>query len=267
MNINSFLNNYDLRNTEKILPLINEFFQSEIITYISSQDYWENMVLIWGSALRLLYWSLRFSEDLDYDAFWIDYNDFLFICNDISKYLESKWYKTSITTSKSNNWHCNFVIKIELTTKEYWNIIIPAKIPLVIKMDVAEKNWNYTTEYRKLTNNFSDIYIKTPTINVLLSKKIIAFIERVHQKSLHKDIYDISTFMTYFSPDMEYLFNQLEVISVNQIIEIIDNRLNKLVLHDIEYIVNNASEILYSTEYLDNMYDIKNILMNWLNRQ
>lgn len=268
MDLQNFLDkNYDENYEDNFTFLISEYFQSEIISYISSQDYWENMILIWWAALRLLYGSHRFSRDLDYDTIWIDYDYFVYICKDIGNYLNKKWYKTTIETSKANNWHCKFQIKIKLTTLEFWEVIIPANIPLFVKMDMANRNWNYATEYIQLLNNFSDVYIKTATLNVLLSKKIISLIERVHNTSLHKDVYDIVFVMSRASPDIDYLLYELDLYNTNQIEEVLMRKLNTVVLDNLDQLVYNVSGILYSTEYLEKMYDIKNILINWLNQR
>lgn len=265
MNLQKFFDkNYNKNHSKKYDSFIKEYFQSEIISYISSQDYWENMILIWWSALRLLYGSYRFTEDLDYDTIWIDYDCFIYICKDIENYLNKKWYKTTIETSKANNWHCLFWIEIELTTLEYWKITLPANIPLSIKMDVANRNWNYATEYRRLLNNFSDVYIKTATLNVLLSKKIISLIERVHEKSLHKDVYDIAFFMPNNSPDIDYLLCELDLYNTYQVQEVLMHKLNSVVLDNLDELAFNLSHVLYSREYLENIYNIKNILINWL---
>lgn len=266
MNLQQFLDkNYDENYGNNYTFLISEYFQSEIISYISSQDYWENMILIWWSALRLLYGSHRLTRDLDYDTVWIDYDYFTYICKDIESHLNKKWYQTNIQTSKANNWHCNFRIKIELTTVEYWKITIPTDIPLRIKMDVANRNWNYSTEYRKLLNDFSDVYVKTATLNVLLSKKIISLIERNHYTSLHKDVYDIASVMPKTSPDIDYLLYELDLYNTNQVQEVLMHKLNAVVLDNLDELAFDLSYILYSDEHLENIYNIKNILIDWLN--
>lgn len=81
-------------------------------------------------------------------------------------------------------------------------------------------------------------------------------------RKIHKDIYDISAFMPYFGYNKEYLHNELELINNNQVIQILERKLNEFVIYDLDILVNRTNKLLYSTEYLDNMYDIKNILMN-----
>lgn len=64
MNIENFIYQYNGITNKDVIPLIKEYYLSKIISYISSQEYWKNMILIWWSALRLLYWSHRKSDDL-----------------------------------------------------------------------------------------------------------------------------------------------------------------------------------------------------------
>ena len=267
MNIKEFISQYRWIRDKDIKPLVTEYYLSKIISYISSQEFWKNMILIWGSALRLLHWSARQSEDLDYDVTWMDYDYFVWICEDIAYFLNSEWHQTSIETSKANNWHCDFEIDTIIDTKDFGPINLPTRIELEIKIDAANRNWNYNTEYRQLINKFSNVLIQTAPIEIIVSKKIISFIERSHQNKVHKDIYDIAAFMPYYGFDREYLYNELEIYYDNQIIEILNSKLNKLVLCDLDLLSNRVEKILYSNEFLENMYDIKNILINWLNQR
>lgn len=153
---------------------IKEYLQIKILEYIASQSYSDKFTLVGWSALRLFYDSNRLSDDLDFNTNGITQEEFSFICKDIKHFLLSHGHKVRIIFSNSNFYHCMFVITSTIFSE--WKYIEKiSNLNLKIKVDAAEDNWDYPTEYFLPKKTINNIYIKTTYADVLLSKKIIAF--------------------------------------------------------------------------------------------
>lgn len=228
---NKFSQQYNNNNEYRVLKRnrVKEYIQLKILEYISLQNYWHKLILVWWSAIRLFFNSPRLSDDLDFNTKWLSPEDFSFLCEDIKKYLISIWHnvdiKLSFNEKKDNFYHCFFYIRTQFNN----NWIIDeelAALKINIKIDSVEDNWSFPTIYYLPCKELSSIWIQTTINSVLLSKKIVSFLWRLHNNSLLKDLYDIVFLLPQCEPDWKILEEYEWIISYNQIYERVLNQIN-----------------------------------------
>lgn len=203
-----------LQNWESLIldrDKIKEFLQIKILEFIASQDYWDKLTLVWWTALRLFYNSNRWSEDLDFNSTSISKNEFENICEDIKNYLNACWHDVYIIKLGGNDYHSKIVITSKVF-KDWKYIENISTVEIKIKMDVVNDNWDYPNTYLLPCKSINNIYIKTTFAEVLLDKKIIAFLSRDHNNSLAKDLYDIIFLLSFTKPNFDVLW-EYEFIS------------------------------------------------------
>lgn len=199
--INKFRLYFENDEFEKNLTLtdiITEFIQTKIIEFVATKDYWNQMILIWWTSLRLLHNWIRKSKDLDYDSENISKEKFNNICNDIINFLKDAWYiikKDNDLDYYNNNYnntlfetiyHCKFSV-ITNFFKNNKHYTIDSEINIRIKIDLKDWIWNYNKEYITPLRSVYWTPVLTARIDSLLSKKISWFLLRTHNKSVVKD--------------------------------------------------------------------------------
>lgn len=113
---------------------------------------------------------------------------------------------------------------------------------LMIKVDSEDQGVDYQTE-TKFINKFGLMTnIKIPTISVLLSMKINAFMSRIQGR----DLYDISYLLSRTQPDYNFLSKKLEITNAANLREAMLSRLKtmdqKILLHDLERFLFNPKQ-------------------------
>lgn len=243
---------------------VKEFLQIKILEFINTKEYKEKLTLVGWSAIRLFYESNRLSDDLDFNTVWLSEEDFVFICNDIKKYLINNWHQVSWDPYFSNYYHCDFIVISDVFDGSDM-IKDVSIIKLKIKIDAAESNWDYFTDYVLPNKTIQNIPIKTTSANILLSKKIIAFLSRNHDKSRLKDLYDVIFLLKSYHPDFNILYEYENISSYNQLFERLFSKIKEkeeLLIWKIDELIR----ILINTQEIssldDLIYELKIILSN-----
>ena len=87
-----------LKNIEQYYPenerpfkrnILREYLQYKILEIIFNSPYANEVVFLGGTALRIVYNNSRFSEDLDFDNFKLNEEQFADLANEIKKGLET----------------------------------------------------------------------------------------------------------------------------------------------------------------------------------
>src|SRR3989339_159849 len=92
--------------------VIVEYLQYETLDSLFKQKGSENLGFIGGTAIRIVHDSQRFSEDLDFDNFGLNYHEFKEIIKKAIKELELKGFSVDERfLSKGKNYHCYIKFK------------------------------------------------------------------------------------------------------------------------------------------------------------
>lgn len=180
--------------------LLKEYLQYQILNIIFSTKYWSQLAFLWWTAIRLIHNSNRFSEDLDFDNFWLSEEDFNDLSNILKYELENLWFEIEI--KNVFKWAYRCYIRLPKILKDLWFSIYEDE-KVLIQIDTVKQEYNYVSD-KKILDKF-DIYkiINVCPVDIILSKKIHALIDRKRIK--WRDFFDIVYLYKLTKPNFDYL--------------------------------------------------------------
>ena len=188
------------RNPRAVLV---EYLQHEILDSLFKQKGSELLSFIGGTAIRIVYGSARFSEDLDFDNFGLSFSEFDALLKKVVADMENKGFAIEFKLVEKGAYHCYIKFPEILRASG-----LPHKIEekILVRIDAVRKEKFFET--KKIILDGFDVYrhILANPVDVLLAQKIITIIERKREKG--RDIYDTSFLLGKADPDYEYIKKQ-----------------------------------------------------------
>lgn len=181
--------------------MLTEYLHCKILQTMFSSKINTKVIFIGGTALRIIYNTSRFSEDLDFDNFELSFSEFETVSEVIKKELELEGYSIEIETYPlKNTFH--YLIKIPDILFDY-GITGHKNQKLKIKVDTQPHDFKYKPDI-KLLNKF-DVFtsVNVAPIDILLSQKIRALFGRKRAKG--RDFYDVVFLSLKTKPNYDYL--------------------------------------------------------------
>jgi len=184
--------------------ILKEYLQYQILNIIFNTKYAKNLSFLWWTAIRLIHNSNRFSEDLDFDNFWLDEKDFEDFSKIVKKELEILWFKVEI--KNVYKWAYRCYLKLPKILKDLWFSSLEDE-KILIQIDTVKQEYFYKSD-KKIIDNF-DVYklINVCPVDIILSKKIHALIARKRVK--WRDFFDIVFLYKITKPNFDYLENKI----------------------------------------------------------
>jgi len=176
-----------------------EYLQYELLDSIFKQKNSEKLAFIGGTAVRIVYGSARFSEDLDFDNSGLDFDGFGRLLTQAATDMEFKDFKVEIRMIEKLAYHC-YVKFPDLLFKNRLSPLHNEKI--LIRVDAMHKD--PSTLPRLVTLDRFNVYrtIRVNPPEVILAQKIMAILDR--EKG--RDLFDVSYLYSLVAgPDHEYL--------------------------------------------------------------
>ena len=230
--------------------IIREFLQYQILDIIYSTKFGKNIYFLWWTAIRIIYNSGRFSEDLDFDNFWLDEKDFKKLTWEIKKWLELAWYEVEIKNIFKWARHCN--IKLPKILFETW-LSAYQEEKILIQIDTVKQEFLYTPDKKIIDKFWIFNFVLTAPIDILASKKIHALLWRKRLK--WRDFYDILFLLDFTKPNYKYLENKIEIKNKEELISKIKSFCKNLdfknIAKDVEPFLINKKETLKIERFLD----------------
>lgn len=166
--------------------ILKEYLQCKILYIIFESKYANKLSFLGGTSLRILYNNARFSEDLDFDSFGIDLDEFTNLGEIIKENLEREGLKVEIEVKTKNN------LRIKIRIPELlFNLDISPLLnqKILIQVEVAPKRFDYAPN-EVILNKF-EVFTKIYTTpkDILLSQKIYTAFNR--KKIMGRDFFDI----------------------------------------------------------------------------
>lgn len=194
--------------------LLREYFQYKILEAIFDSEFTRKLVFMGGTALRIVYFNKRFSEDLDFDNVGLKKLDFENLVNLIKKRLELEGYSVETKNTFTNVYKS--YIRIPGVLYEN-NLSNHPEEKVEIQLQTEPQKFDYNSEL-KILNKF-DVFthIKVVPIDILLSQKLTAIFTR--PRTLGRDFYDVVFLLGRTKPDIEYLNDKLDIKDFNQLKE------------------------------------------------
>lgn len=192
--------------------ILREYLQYKILQIIFNSKYANKLSFLGGTALKIVYDNSRFSEDLDFDNFGLEENEFREISILVKKKLELEGYVVEVKNVYKGAYCCyvripKLLFDIGLSGYEEEKILI--------QLDTAPHGFNYKPD-RIILNKF-DVFteINVTPLDIILAQKIFAIFNRKVMKG--RDFYDVVFLLSKTNPNYEYLQLKLDIKNGQQL--------------------------------------------------
>lgn len=186
--------------------ILREYLQYKILEIIFNSNFAGSLSFLGGTALRIIYGNTRFSEDLDFDNFDFNKNDFFALTKEIENGLKKEGCEVEIRNVFKGAYRCYIKIPKILFDNEISNL---REEKITIQVDTVPHNFNYEPD-KKILNKF-DVFtqiLSTP-LDILLSQKIYAVFNRKRIKG--RDFFDIVFLLSNTKPNYDYLEKNINI--------------------------------------------------------
>ncbi|MFP4473789.1 MAG: nucleotidyl transferase AbiEii/AbiGii toxin family protein [Candidatus Omnitrophota bacterium] len=234
--------------------ILKECLQYRILDIIYRSKYAQNLIFIGGTAIRIVYQGMRFSEDLDFDNKGMTEKSFQSIAAYIKKELELDGYRVDIKNVFAGAFHCyirfpGILFEHGLSGQKQQRILI--------RIDAEPQNYDYT-EKKFLINTLGIFrYINTVDAPLLLSQKISACLSRTREKG--RDFFDIVYLMSLTDPDYRYLKQRYSIETKEQLKSALSKRARQVHLPSL---AQDVEPFLFDPDQKDRIIHFQ----DWLNK-
>ncbi|MBI2638264.1 nucleotidyl transferase AbiEii/AbiGii toxin family protein [Candidatus Peregrinibacteria bacterium] len=166
--------------------ILKEYLQYKILNSVFNSQYAGKLVLLGGTAIRMVYGSTRFSEDLDFDNFSLSAQEF----TDLSKIIQRDLMLEGLAVEVNMVTRNAYRIKIRIPKLLFdFGLSAMSKHNILIQVDTVPQNFEYVTE-KPLLNKF-DVFTQINAVpkDLLLAQKIFASMNR--KRIMGRDFFDI----------------------------------------------------------------------------
>lgn len=244
---------------------LREFLQILILKVLHDKGWFENLVFVGGTALRILFNVRRFSEDLDFSLINPAGYDFEKLCGELHKEIELHGLKMEKTLKKVKTVN-NALLKFPGLLNELGISPLPGQ-KLSIKLEVDTNPPPGGKIENSLVNKTYIFYVKHYDLSSMFATKISACFYRKYLKG--RDFYDLIWYLARkVTPDYALLNNAIRqtqgkapsALGGHNIKEFLLNNLKKTDLEkaakDVERFLDDKSELkLFNYELIKDSID------------
>ncbi|MFH1564635.1 MAG: nucleotidyl transferase AbiEii/AbiGii toxin family protein [bacterium] len=186
--------------------ILREYLQYKILDIIFKSEVGRKLSFLGGTAIKICYGSTRFSEDLDFDNFELNIEEFENLSSVIKKELSYEGYEVETRNVFKGAFRC--YIKIPQVLHEN-NLSEFANEKILINVDTAPHGFKY--EPKNFLLQKFDVFrnIKITSADIILSQKVAAILGRKRAKG--RDFFDMVYLMGFADFNFEYLKLKLEI--------------------------------------------------------
>ncbi len=165
--------------------ILREYLQNILLNSIYKSNPGRRLYFMGGTALRFCYRLPRFSEDLDFNAMGLLFNDFQDISDNAVKSLTLDGFIAEVEYNKRG---CLYTAYINLPdVMQQYNITDARGIDLMIKLEVNQPQWPLETKPHVLSFYGLNYTAKVMENSSLITEKLCALLAR----NRGRDIYDL----------------------------------------------------------------------------
>jgi len=186
--------------------ILREYMQCKILELIFDSPYADKLVFLGGTAVRIVFDSRRFSEDLDFDNLGLDATAFDALADWIKTGLERSGLQVEMRTIHKKTYR----IYLKISDVLFMNGISPmSNEKLMIQIDAAPQSFDYAKQMVLLKKFDVLTQIFVVPIDLLLAQKVVAALDRKRAKG--RDFFDIVFLWNKTKPDYAYLEKKLGI--------------------------------------------------------
>lgn len=235
--------------------ILREYLQYLILEIIFDTSCANKFSFIGGTAIKIIYGSDRFSEDLDFDNFGLSEKEFKNCIDKIKKQLINKGLRIETKISCKGAMRC--YLKFLQILYDY-GITKNKKEKLVIQLDTTRQNFKFKPDL-KIINKFAVFsQVRVNPLPIIFSQKIDAVLER--KRLLGRDLYDLVYLSSLSSPNKKYLRKKVGSGDGDKIKTLIKKRIAK---HDLSTLAKDIRPFVSSKEKLKVVENFDSWLRDW----
>lgn len=256
LNIKQILEFYPQKLQKFDQFIFKEYLQYLILKVIFESKYSNKLSFLWWTCLRIVHNNNRFSEDLDFDNFWLKQKEFEELSIIIKEKLEKNWFEIEIKNVFKWAFRCN--IKIPKILKELWYSNLEEE-KILIQVDTASHNFEYQVE-SKILNKFWIVFpINATPLDIISAQKIYAIFNRKRMK--WRVFFDLVFLLSKTKPNIEYLKLKLWFDSLEKTKKELLNLCEDI---DFDYLIKDVEVFLFDESSKNNIKYFKQIIKEWL---
>ncbi len=236
--------------------IFKEYLQYLILKIIFETKFANKLSFLWWTNLRIVHNNNRFSEDLDFDNFWLTENDFEELSIIIKNELEKMWFDVEINNTFKWAFRCK--IKIPKILKDLWFSSLEDE-KILIQVDTAPHHFDYQTEVKVLNKFWLVFPINTTPLDIIAAQKVYAIFNRKRAK--WRDFFDLVFLLSKTNINKEYLKIKLEINDIN---ELKNKLLDFCDTLNFEELTKDVEIFLFDESWKNNVKFFKNIIENTL---
>lgn len=229
LSLDEIKRNFPLEVQEETKGMLREYLQTKILEIVFKSKIAPKLTFIGGTALRIVYKTRRFSEDLDFDNKDLSYEDWVSLGEEIVKQLSKQNISVEVNKTRLNDtvFHHNIcfpelLYNLELSPHKNQNFLI--------KADSQDQGLHYEPDIYNLNYFDVETKIRVMPLDIALSQKIRAFMDR----EMGRDIYDISCIAPQTKPNYDFLSRALNIKTPKELKDRLLKRCQELDLNDLE---------------------------------
>lgn len=232
--------------------MLVEYLQYECLDSLFKNTGSEKLSFIGGTAIRIIHDSRRFSEDLDFDNFGLNFRDFKALMNKACLELKVKGFEIEERSlEKGKNYHCyikfpNILFKLGISSHKDEKIFL--------SIDVEQKKKLFIPEAVPINKFGVFRNIIVDPASVLLSQKLLAILFRKREKG--RDFYDASFLAGKTKPDYDYI-KKVADLGKEEFVKKLIKRCEQLNFKDLSI---DAEPFLFDQDQLDRVLKFKESL-------
>lgn len=186
--------------------MLREYLQHKILADVFSSPYGHQLSFIGGTAIRIIFGSDRFSEDIDFDNWGLSTKEFAALVAHVEKNLEKEGLEVETRNVFEGAYRC--YLKIPKLLFDY-QLSPLREEKILIQLDTTPKKFKFQPEIKTLNKFgiFQEIRVNPP--DILLAQKIHALLHRQTLKG--RDIYDLVFLASFAQPNQSYLKKVLDL--------------------------------------------------------
>ena len=232
--------------------ILREYLQYKILNIIYQSKFGRKLSFLGGTAIRICYDGNRFSEDLDFDNFGLNKNEFAEMSGLIQKELKAEGYSVEYRNIYKMAYHSYFKFS-DILFDEGLSPMKSEKI--MIQVDMVKEKVFYSPKIFLLSKFDVNRNIKITPADIILSKKIGAVFGRKNVKG--RDLYDIVFLKDFTDFNYKYLKEKFDIKNQRELKKGLLNKISDL---DFKKLARDVEPFLVNSEEKEKVANFRNYI-------
>lgn len=235
--------------------MLREYLQCKVLEIIFQEKISDKLIFIGGTAIRLIYDSQRFSEDLDFDNKGLSLDDWIELGQAIQIGLSRQGFNLDIAKTRLNDTFFHHNLRF-LDILYQYELSPHKNSVLLIKTDSQDQEIQYQHEVVKLNKFDIDCRIKVMPRDIALSQKFRAFFDR----EMGRDLFDISSLAPSTKPNYDYLEQALGIKNPQELKTRVLERCQEFNFKDL---ITRTKPFLFSESKISRILDFQEYMQQY----